>query len=109
MARSSRRPPSSSPLGDQPWYVKTLVWVGAPTAGAAYLLYFVLHVLTAKLDTMTGALTQNQANTAALVTQLQGERDQAWATINTLSRICINTSRTDSDRIACATIQAAPK
>lgn len=107
--RSSRGMDLSQPLSDQPWYVKTLVWVGVPTIAFGYLLYFVLGDMSGGMKEMRAALARQQQDMAGLIQHLQNDTDQGWVMQSTLARICINTARTDADRIACVSVARRPQ
>lgn len=96
---------ASQPLGDQPWYIKAIVWVGAPTAAAGYLLWFVLATVAGHLDAMATTLEKHQQDMTALVAHLQQDTQQTWVQLGVMQRICLNTSRTDADRLACVSIK----
>lgn len=87
----------SQPLDDQPWFIKAVVWVGVPTAAFAVLLWFVLGNMSEKLDRMSNDMSE-------VAKHLSTETQQSWVIQGTLSRICINTARTDADRLACVSI-----
>jgi hypothetical protein len=86
-----------------------VVWVGVPTAAAAYLLWFVVGGLTTKLDHQAATFDQHQKDMAALIGHLQVETEQSWVMAGTLSRICLNTAKTDADRMACVTVTRRPQ
>lgn len=115
MPKSDQAPTSaaqrqaSQPLGDQPWYIKAIVWVGAPTAAAGYLLWFVLTTVTGHLDAMAATLEKHQQDMSALVVRLQEGQQQSWIMVGTMSRICLNTSKTDADRLACVSLPRPPQ
>lgn len=114
MAKSQRRRPSpsvdlSAPLAEQPWWIKTLVWVGVPTIAFGYLLYFVLGDMSGGMKDMRAALAQQQKDMAGLIQHLQNDTDQGWVMQSTLARICINTARNDADRIACVSVTRRPQ
>lgn len=104
-----------SPLANQPWWVNVVVKVGVPTAAFCYLLWVFTSSFATKLDAMITVQQTHQVEMANLVTQLRVTNDtqveagrtreqQAWAQLSVLQRICLNTAKTDADRIACATL-----
>jgi len=104
MARSKNGNSSSAPLSDQPWWVRSLVWVGAPTAASAYLLYFVLGQITDGQKQMLATMQAHQTDMASLVRHLEQDSEQQWVLIGISQRTCINTSKTDADRLACVSV-----
>lgn len=100
---------SSSVISEQPWWVKTFVYVGAPTAAAGFLLWFVVSVLSAQLDGLTKSMQTHQSDMAQLVRHLDEESQQSWVTASVLARICINTAKNDADRLACVTVSRKPQ
>lgn len=102
--RSARGVDLNQPLSDQPWYVKTLVWVGVPTVAFGYLLWFVLGDMSGGMKAMRESMDQHQKDMASLIQHLQAETDQQWVQLGVTQRICINTARTDADRLACVSI-----
>jgi hypothetical protein len=95
---------TSAVLADQPWYVRTVVYVGLPTVVAGYLLYFVVGQLSQRLDSLSSTLTTHQTDMRGLMTHLEQEAEQSWAMVGSLSRICLNTSKTDADRLSCVSV-----
>jgi hypothetical protein len=82
--------------------------VGAPTAVAGYLLWFVINGLTTKLDVMNENLVKAGVELTAVKGEIQGvvkrlEADSAqhWVELGIMQRTCINAGRTDADKIAC--------
>ena len=71
MAKRKPRVDLNQPLSDQPWWVKTVVWVGVPTCVAAYLLYFVLGHLSTRLDNLAAGMERHQGDMASLIQHLQ--------------------------------------
>ncbi len=114
-------------MSDQPWWVKTIVWVGVPTAAMGFLLWFVVMNQGNKLDDivsghseMSRAQVAMTERVAALVIELQKQREDtsaaeraraqsSWAQLSVQQRICLNTSKTDADRIACASLTQSPQ
>jgi len=102
-------------MADQPWYVRALVWVGAPVAAAGYLLWWILgtfasqqathHVATQELQRAITAMTSElQRAHSEDVLQARNALDQAWSQLSVMQRICLNTAKTDNDKVACATL-----
>lgn len=119
MPRPRRVTTSQAPLSDQPWWVKTIVWVGVPTAGFGVMLWFILGNFSRQIETLVQTQTQHQADMAQLVSQMKQESaqtkqqadaqlQQAWVQLGVMQRICLNTSKTDADRIACASLTQRP-
>lgn len=96
--------PEPSVLDNQPWYVKTFVWVGVPTAAFSVLLWFVLGTVSVELKNIETALASHQSDMQKLLVHLEDESEQRWVQIGVTQRICINTSKTDADRLACVSV-----
>jgi len=94
----------SAPLADAPWWVRSVVWVGVPTAAMAYLMWFVLGNFAGQMSHLSSSYDQHQQDTASLIQHLQQETEQAWAQLAVMQRICLNTAKTDADRLACVSI-----
>ncbi len=99
---------AQAPLSDQPWWIRSLVWVGAPTAVAGYLLWFVVNGVITKLDHMNDNLLKSTVELTAVKVEIQGvtkrlEQDasQHWVELGIMQRTCINAGRTDADKLAC--------
>lgn len=111
----AKRPPRTrgmdlnQPLSDQPWWVKTVVWVGVPTAAFGILLWFVLRIISTQMDTVIATQSKQEKSLAELTGHLEQETEQSWVIQGTLSRICINTARTDADRLACVSVGRRPQ
>lgn len=101
-AQVSRRS-AESVLSDQPWWVKTVVWVGVPTAAMGVLLWFVLSALTTRLDHLSATQDQHTKDMSALVTYLQQETQQSWVQLGVMQQICLNTARDERQRLLCVT------
>lgn len=97
----------------RPWYFDATIKFGLPAVASAFLLYFLTNVVNAKLDALVLSLNMHQAEmtngTSSIITLLteqnrqQGQMlSQQWTQIGVLQRTCLNTSKTDADRIACA-------
>lgn len=103
----AKRKPSRSgvslnqPLSDQPWWVKTIVWVGVPTAAMGYLLYFVIGSLSARLDHISSSMDRHQGDMASLIQHLQEDTSRGWALVSVSQRICLNTAKTEPDKLQC--------
>lgn len=103
------------PMSDQPWYVRTVVYVGVPTVAMAYLLWWVLGSLDGRQVQHQQTTVELKASIDALSAEIRKSHqedssqagaalDQAWAQLSVMQRICLNTAKTDADRIACATL-----
>ena len=93
----------ASVLADQPWWVKTVVWVGVPTAAMGYLLWFVLSGMATRLDHLAATQDQHTKDMTALVTHLQQETQQSWVQLGVMQQICLNTARNEQQRTLCVT------
>lgn len=102
--KPSRGMDLNSPLGEQPWYVKAAVWVGVPSVAFGYLLWVFVQDVQGGMKSMREAMDAQQKAMAGLVSHLQTESDQAWVQLGALQRICLNTSKTEQDRINCVTL-----
>lgn len=84
-----------------PMWAKIVFGLGAPTAGLAYVIWWILNVQTAKMDSLIDnqskmAISQEQsaANTGHLIMLLERQD-------TILRQICWNGGRTAADRNAC--------
>ncbi len=91
-----------SPLANLPAVWRFVAWVGIPGAIAGFMVYWATTSLDAKL-------TEIAAGQARLIKQLDEQADQNWMTVQVSSRICLNTARTDEDRMNCVTIPRRPQ
>jgi len=93
-------------LTNLPWWVQGIAWVGAPVAGFGWVLYFILGSFNVQLSAMNSSLTAHIAASSATMDlirkHLEDEVQQRWIQIGIEQRTCLNTSKTDADRIACA-------
>lgn len=89
--------PEQDPVSSLSSSWRAVAWVGAPVAAMFFLMWFITSTVTARLD----ALEVNSRLAAAAMKTIE---DQQWQVVSVLSRICINTSKTDQDRIACVTL-----
>jgi hypothetical protein len=88
-----------SPLDGLPQYARIAAWVGIPSAAMIFLLWWTTmgnpdHL---QLKAMEIDLKQHVANESTAI-------GQTWQLISTLERVCLNTSKTDADRIACVVV-----
>ena len=95
---------ATQPMSDAPWYVRAVAYIGVPSAIAVFLVYFLTNLFT----TMTTRLEAIQSHTEALGQYLKTETEQSWVTLSALQRICLNTSKTDSDRLSCVSLNRGP-
>jgi hypothetical protein len=97
---------SSNPLSNQPWWVQAIALVGAPVAGLAWIIWMFFGNFNVKLDSIDHRLSSHEmaatATSSAFTKHLDDDVTQRWLLISTLQRICLNTSKTDNDRLACA-------
>lgn len=92
---------NSGLLSGQPWYVQAVAFVGAPTAIACFMVWWLTNSVTARLDVIE---TQAKAHTAAEAIGTE----QSWQLIGILQRVCLNTSKTADDRLACTLVRRIP-
>ena len=97
---------ANSPLSGQPWWVQAIALVGAPVAGLAYVIWMFFGNYSAKLDSIDHRLSSHEsassATSTAFIKHLDDDVQQRWLLISTMQRICLNTSKTDNDRLNCA-------
>lgn len=103
---------TQAPLSDQPWWIRSLVWVGAPTAAAGYLLWFVINGLSVQFTQMNDNLVKATTELSAVKVEVQAvskrladDAAQHWIELGLMQRTCINAGRTDADKIACTLTQ----
>lgn len=92
-----RRPPArrtsdeASPLAGFPLWLRGVVWVGLPTAACIAFMY----VFFTRFE--------------AIAVHLQQEAEQSWQIVSIVQRICLNTAKTDDDKMACVTVTRRPE
>jgi hypothetical protein len=84
------------PLGHQPWWVRAGAYVGVPTLILGAVMWWVDRKFDAHV-----------VDTAVLVRHLEEETQRGWQTISILQRVCLNTARTEDDKMACIAIGPA--
>ena len=110
----------ASRVQNRPWYVDVGLKFGIPSVAAGYLMYFLVGVVNAKMDTMLQMQEAHQNTVTAKMSEvvvLLGQQnaqakqalDQQWTQLGVQQRTCLNTSKTDSDRIACAALTGRPQ
>ncbi len=92
---------SQAPLANQPWWVSAIVWVGTPTAALAFVLWWLFGTFTADLTALKQTAAQNEKSLTALVEHLRQETELSWAQLSAMQRTCLNTSKTESDKMEC--------
>jgi len=85
-------------------------WAAAFTVAAKYgiwalvglaLMYVIVIRQAAQFDRMTEDIRTLQSSITSLVGHFQDDRDQMWALIAVNQRTCLNTAKTDQDRLNC--------
>lgn len=101
-------PEPVDPLADQPKWVKTFIYVGVLPAIVGFLLYFLTAILDARLDKIDANLVAHQLDMKILLSHLEEETEQRWVQLGISQRICLNTAKNDSDRVACVSVARRP-
>lgn len=107
-------------MATRPWYVDVGIKFGIPTVAAGYLMWFLTSVVSAKIDkslemqqTHQDVVVKQQEVITTLLSQLIAQNrqalDQQWTQLGVQQRTCLNTSKTDADRIACAALTSRPQ
>lgn len=78
--------------------------VGLPSAGLAYLIYALVSSFGAELASIDRRLDAHEKASVAIAEHLQQDNEQSWVLIGVIERVCINTAKTESDRIACVSV-----
>lgn len=65
------------------------------------LVYWFTVKQDAKLDRIADDMSAHRQTTAELVTHLQEEAQQSWQLVAISQRICLNTAKSDADRLNC--------
>ena len=98
---------ASAPEGSLPssWRagIEAAVKLGVPAVIAMGVVWWMGMMLTARIDRIVERLDQHDKSTAELVSHLNSDAQQAWRLVAISQRICINTSKTDQDRMSCVT------
>lgn len=84
-------------LSGQPWYVQAVAFVGAPTAIACFMVWWLTGTVTKRLDVIEEQARQHTAAEAI-------GTEQTWQMIGILQRVCLNTAHTADDRLACTIV-----
>lgn len=106
-------------MSQRPWYFEAAMKFGLPAVAAGFLLWFLVVKVDAKLDGLSQQQAVHQEQMAVKLSEVvsalnkqisrQDEMlNQAWIQIGVTSRTCLNTSKTDADRIACASLNVRP-
>ncbi len=97
-----------SPLANLPQYARTVAFIGLPS----FLCLFLVWIITGDIKAQAKQQSEDIAAIKTILVQQaaadQQRIQQTWQSIGIFSRICINTSRTQEDRIAC-TAMTLPK
>lgn len=91
-----------SPLKNLPQWAQIVSWIGLPAALCIFLVWIVTGDLKAQVK-------QQTADIAAIKTTMARQADQAWIMLGVSQRICLNTSKTEEDKLACVSIAPASK
>lgn len=94
----------STPMSDQPWYVRAIAIIGVPSAIAVFLVYFLTNLFTAittRLEAIEGAQRSSTQVSQTLLRHLEQDTEQMWQLVSINQRTCLNTAKTDGDRMAC--------
>jgi uncharacterized membrane-anchored protein YhcB (DUF1043 family) len=81
--------------------MEAAVRFGPVTIILAGLLYWMTTSLDARLDSQSQRLDQHVATTHELVEQIKESNQMNWQLLGVAQRICLNTAKTDSDRLSC--------
>ena len=100
---SETDPTGTAFAGMSPW-MKFMAIVGLPSAGLAYLIYMLVSSFGAQLSSIDRRLDAHEKASVAITEHLQQDADQSWVLISVIQRVCINTSKTEADRIACVSV-----
>ena len=88
---------TSSPLAKLPVWAQVVAWVGLPSALCVFLVWSIVGDIKVQAK-------QQTADIAAIKNYMAQQADVAWQLVGINSRVCLNTSKTDSDRIACVSV-----
>lgn len=94
----------ASPLKNLPQWAQIVSWIGLPAALCIFLVWFVTSDIKAQAKQQSQDIAQIKV---ILVQQAASDRqaiEQQWQFIGIASRICLNTSRTADDRMACVSM-----
>ncbi len=97
-----------SPLNNLPEYARTVAWIGLPAFLCLFLVWFVTSDIKAQAKQQSTDIAEIKTILIRQAAAEQERTQQTWQSIGIFSRICINTSRTQEDRIAC-TAMTLPK
>ncbi len=92
---------SGGPMNGLPSYAKVVAWIGLPAALCIFLIWVVTGDLKAQVR-------QQTVDIAQIKSYMAQQADVAWQLVGINSRVCLNTSKTDADRIACVSVTRQP-
>lgn len=93
---------AGSAMAGLPVWVQGIAWVGVPSAIACFFVWWMTSSVTVRLTAIETFLAKHQQDSA---TDIQ----QTWQLIAINERVCLNTSKTNEDRVACVTMGRAPQ
>lgn len=109
MPTRSRGKSDDGVLSGLPTYAKIAAWVGFPGVAAGYLIYVLTSSQAQRIQHIEDALRDHEKTSAAVLVQLKAQTDQTWVQIAVINRICLNTAKTDADKMACVTVARSPQ
>ena|SRR3990167_8479132 len=118
MAKKPLKPPAprvsvaelvSNPMAALPAIGSFVARVGVPSAIALGMFWWLTSDLSTRLGAIEAALMTHKIDTASIAAHMTQESEQSWVIVGTLSRICINTAKTDADRLSCVSVPRRPQ
>lgn len=94
----------ASPLKNLPQWAQIVSWIGLPAALCIFLVWFVTSDIKAQAKQQSTDIAEIKSILIQQAAADQQRIQQTWQSIGIFSRICINTSRTQEDRIACTSM-----
>lgn len=88
---------AGGPLSGLPVYARMVAWIGLPSALCIFLIWIVTGDLKAQVRQQTADIT-------VIKLYMSQQAEVAWQLVGINARVCLNTSKTDADRIACVSV-----
>jgi hypothetical protein len=89
------------PVAGLPVWARVIAWVGAPTAGLAFLLWWMTTSLSADIQATDSHVEQHIQSSTVTQGMIQDESNLHKQTIALLRQICVGISKTPDERRAC--------
>lgn len=88
---------SQNPLANMPWWVQAVTYVGLPAVILGVVMYWQRQDAVAQREKI-------EAQVTTLAVQMVSHVRDNGALLQVAQRICLNTAKTQDDRISCLAI-----